>query len=95
MLLFFHNWGLKTSPELFVGNAPLESGSAASEVFPDSKWQRCWVHKAANILNKLPKSILRDQGSMIPEKNGVWFNDQVESSGLSKELELCQTLCLF
>lgn len=30
---------------------------AISEVFPETKAQRCWVHKTANILDKMPKKV--------------------------------------
>jgi transposase-like protein len=30
---------------------------ALAKVYDDTRWQRCWVHKTANVLNKLPKSI--------------------------------------
>lgn len=36
-----------------------------AEVFPTTKGQRCWVHKTANILDKMPKSIQRKAKSMI------------------------------
>jgi transposase-like protein len=26
-------------------------------VWPKTRAQRCWVHKTANVLNKLPKSL--------------------------------------
>ena len=32
------------------------SGSALREVFPETREQRCWVHKTANVLDALPKS---------------------------------------
>jgi len=28
-----------------------------AKVYDDTRWQRCWVHKTANVLNKLPKSL--------------------------------------
>ncbi len=56
LLLKMQKQGLTTSPELMIGDGALGFWSAVSEVFPDSKWQRCWVHKTANVLNKLPKS---------------------------------------
>ena len=31
--------------------------SALDEVYPQSKQQRCWVHKTANVLNCVPKSV--------------------------------------
>jgi putative transposase len=33
------------------------SGRRSGEVWPTTREQRCWVHKIANILNKLPKSL--------------------------------------
>lgn len=57
LLLELKSQGLQRSPELFVGDGALGFWSAVSEIFPDSRWQRCWVHKTANVLNKLPKSV--------------------------------------
>ena len=34
----------------------IERRSAVREVFPETKEQRCWFHKIANVLNCLPKS---------------------------------------
>ncbi len=31
--------------------------AGAPEVWPKTREQRCWVHKTANVLNKLPKSL--------------------------------------
>jgi hypothetical protein len=31
--------------------------NAISKVYPETRHQRCWVHKTANVLNKLPKSV--------------------------------------
>lgn len=57
LLYKLQSQGLQTSPELFIGDGALGFWSAVSEVYPDSRWQRCWVHKTVNVLNKLPKSI--------------------------------------
>ncbi|HQV23282.1 MAG TPA: IS256 family transposase [Agitococcus sp.] len=43
-------------PELAIGDGALGFWSALDEVFPETKHQRCWVHKTANVLNCLPKS---------------------------------------
>jgi transposase-like protein len=45
-----------TAPVLAVGDGALGFWGALSEVFPETRHQRCWVHKAANVLNALPKS---------------------------------------
>src|SRR3954465_6633638 len=49
--------GLAIAPELAVGDGALGFWKALEEVFPSTRHQRCWVHKAANVLNKLPKSL--------------------------------------
>ena len=49
--------GLEPSPRLAVGDGALGFWKALSKVFPDTRHQRCWVHKTANVLDKLPKSV--------------------------------------
>ena len=49
--------GLTHSPKLSAGDGALGFWNALSKVYPDSRHQRCWVHKTANVLNKLPKSM--------------------------------------
>jgi len=49
--------GLAAAPEVAVGDGALGFWKAIDEVFPPTRHQRCWVHKIANILNKVPKSI--------------------------------------
>ena len=44
------------APVLAVGDGALGFWAAMREVFPDTRSQRCWVHKVANVLNALPKS---------------------------------------
>ncbi len=57
LLLDMKSRGLKQSPLLAIGDGALGFWGALSEVFPICKHQRCWVHKTANILDKLPKSL--------------------------------------
>ena len=45
------------SPQLAVGDGAMGFWSALDEVYPQSKQQRCWVHKTANVLNCVPKSV--------------------------------------
>jgi transposase-like protein len=49
--------GLSTAPKLAIGDGALGFWNAISKVYPETRHQRCWVHKTANILNKLPKSV--------------------------------------
>src|SRR4051812_31639137 len=44
------------APVLAVGDGALGFWAAVREVFPDTRAQRCWVHKVANVLSALPKS---------------------------------------
>jgi transposase-like protein len=49
--------GLAIAPEIAVGDGALGFWKAVDEAWPDTRHQRCWVHKTANVLNKLPKSV--------------------------------------
>src|SRR3954469_4858533 len=49
--------GLVLAPELATGDGALGFWQALHEVWPKTRQQRCWVHKAANVLNKLPASL--------------------------------------
>lgn len=51
------NRGLSEAPKLAVGDGALGFWAALREEFPSVKEQRCWVHKTANILDKMPKNI--------------------------------------
>jgi putative transposase len=44
-------------PQLAIGDGAMGFWSALDEVYPQSKQQRCWVHKTANVLNCVPKSV--------------------------------------
>ncbi len=49
--------GLITGPKLAIGDGGLGFWAAIREVYPETKEQRCWVHKTMNILDKMPKSV--------------------------------------
>ena len=49
--------GLEIGPELAVGDGALGFWKALPKVYGETRGQRCWVHKTANVLNCLPKSI--------------------------------------
>jgi len=59
--------GLKNAPRLAIGDGALGFWKALDEVYPSTKRQRCWVHKTANILDKMPKGIQGKAKSMIHE----------------------------
>jgi putative transposase len=56
LLLDLKRRGLAIGPELAVADGALGFWKALAEVWPKTREQRCWVHKTANVLNKLPKS---------------------------------------
>jgi putative transposase len=49
--------GLKTAPKLAIGDGALGFWKAVAKLWPDTDQQRCWVHKTANVLEKLPKAV--------------------------------------
>ena len=56
LLLNLKGRGLKSGPSLAIGDGALGFWKALSQVYGHCRTQRCWVHKTANVLNKLPKS---------------------------------------
>jgi transposase-like protein len=57
ILLDLKKRGLTTGPALVTGDGSLGFWNAVSKEFPMTRHQRCWVHKTANILDKMPESI--------------------------------------
>ena len=57
LLLDLKRRGLSSGPQLAVGDGALGFWQALDEVWPTTRAQRCWVHKTANVLNKLPNSL--------------------------------------
>jgi transposase-like protein len=59
--------GLTIDPMLAIGDGALGFWSAVEEEFPRCRHQRCWVHKTANILDKMAKSVQANAKRMIHE----------------------------
>ena len=57
LMLDLKQRGLALDPKLAVADGALGFWAAARKIFPEVREQRCWVHKTANVLNKLPKSV--------------------------------------
>ena len=57
LLLDLKHRGLRQGPELAVGDGALGFWKALREVYGETREQRCWVHKSANVLNQMPKSL--------------------------------------
>ncbi len=57
LLLGMRDRGMTEDPKLAVADGALGFWKALPQVFPTTKLQRCWVHKTANVLDTLPKSV--------------------------------------
>lgn len=57
LLLDVQARGLTVDPKLATGDGALGFWKALDQVYPATRAQRCWVHKTANVLDKLPKRI--------------------------------------
>ena len=62
--------GLTQAPKLAVGDGAMGFWSALSKIYPQTNHQRCWVHKTANVLNKLPKSV---QPKVKADLHDIWM----------------------
>ena len=59
--------GLSVDPALAVGDGALGFWKALPQVYETTRTQRCWVHKTANVLDKLPKSMQPKAKQMLHE----------------------------
>lgn len=62
--------GLKEPPKLAVADGALGFWAAVRKVWPATREQRCWVHKTANVLNTMPKSVQPKAKSMLHD---IWL----------------------
>jgi transposase-like protein len=57
LLLDLKQRGLTIDPKLATADGALGFWAACRKVWPTTREQRCWVHKTANVLDKLPKRL--------------------------------------
>ena len=69
--------GLTDGPKLAIGDGALGFWAALDDVFPKAKQQRCWVHKTANILDKMPKCVQEKAKNMI---HNIYLSDTKENA---------------
>ncbi len=72
LLLDLKHRGLSAAPKLATGDGALGFWKALPQVFGDTREQRCWVHKTANVLNKLPKA---HQPKAKSDLHQIWMAD--------------------
>jgi putative transposase len=70
LLLDVKSRGLAEAPRLAVGDGALGFWAALRKAFEETREQRCWVHKTANVLNDLPKGKQPKAKSMLHE---IWM----------------------
>jgi putative transposase len=70
LLLEAKQRGLSAAPTLAIGDGALGFWAALREIYPATREQRCWVHKTANVLNQLPKSIQAKAKARLQE---IWM----------------------
>jgi transposase-like protein len=70
LLLELKERGLTVDPQLAVGDGSLGFWKALPQVFGRTRAQRCWKHKTANVLNRLPKGLQRKAKA---ELNDIWM----------------------
>lgn len=70
--------GLSVDPQLATGDGALGFWKALPQIFPKTREQRCWVHKTANVLDKLPKRIQPGAKDLIHQ---IWMADTREHAG--------------
>jgi putative transposase len=67
--------GLAIAPKLAIGDGALGFWKALKQIYPKTREQRCWVHKTANVLDKLPKRL---QGEAKQKLHEIWLADTRE-----------------
>jgi transposase-like protein len=70
IFLDLHSRGLAQAPALAIGGGALGFWKALRHVDGQTRWQRCWVHKTANVLAKLPKDL---QAQAKQRLQAIWM----------------------
>jgi putative transposase len=70
LLLDLKERGLTMDPQVAIGDGSLGFWKALPQVFGSTRTQRCWKHKSANVLNKLPKGL---QAKAKADLNDIWM----------------------
>src|SRR4030042_1436957 len=70
LLLDVRQRGLRTDPKAATGDGAFGFWAALRELYPTTREQRCWVHKTANVLNKMPKSVQPKAKAMLHD---IWL----------------------
>ena len=81
--------GLTIPPKLAIGDGALGFWKALAKKWPQTAQQRCWVHKTANVLNKVPKSV---QPKIKAALHEIWMGETRENAYKAFLRQLCEAL---
>lgn len=77
LLVNLRQRGLQRAPKLAVGDGAMGFWGGLAKIYPETTHQRCWVHKTANVLNKLPKSM---QPKVKAAIHDIWMAETREQA---------------
>jgi putative transposase len=83
LLLDLKQRGLVLEPKLAIGDGSLGFWKALPKVYPTTREQRCWVHKTANVLDKLPKRL---QSQAKEKLHQIWMAETRDEAGRAFDL---------
>ena len=83
LLLDVQARGLVAEPKLAIGDGALGFWKALRQIYPNTREQRCWVHKTANVLDNLPKRLQPEAKQKIHE---IWLADTKEHANEAFDL---------
>ena len=92
LLLDVRHRGLTIDPELAIGDGGLGFWGAVRKVFPQTREQRCWVHKTANVLNKLPTGVQPKAKAMLYD---IWMAETQPAADRAFDLFLATLAAKF
>jgi putative transposase len=72
-------------PKLAIGDGAMGFWAALEEVYPETRQQRCWMHKTMNVLNCLPKSV---QAMAKQSLHNIWQAETQEDAEKAFDLFL-------
>jgi transposase-like protein len=82
LLLDCKQRGLTIDPKLATGDGAQGFWAALPQVYPTTRAQRCWVHKTANVLDKVAKKV---QGGAKSKLHEIWMAPTREAAGQAFE----------
>jgi putative transposase len=83
LLLDCKSRGLDIAPSLAIGDGALGFWKALRQLWPEAQEQRCWVHKTANVLDKLPKGVQPKAKGMVHD---IYLAENKEAAGKAFDL---------